>query len=213
MYAPHIVPGAEGRIAPGTGRISILHPPGNYTVRLTVGGTTRTQPLVVKKDPNTGGTEADIAAQTRVVSALRDELSSAAAAVSRIEAVRVQLEALARVASDTAARRQAAAFHQKLIDVEMNLVDLRLTGTGQDGVRFGSKLISKIGYLANGVASGDFKPTDQHLEVQQLLASELRSHLAAVNALMTGELAALNEQLRSRNLPVVVDRTAPRLVP
>ncbi len=55
----------------------------------------------------------------------------------------------------------------------MNLVDLRLTG-GQDGVRFGSKLIGKIDYLANGLASGDFKPTDQHLEVQKLIEGQLK---------------------------------------
>ena len=175
-----------------------MEPPGTYTVRLTVDGVSQTQQLVVRKDPNTGGTEADIAAQTQVVRALRDELNLAATAVSRIESARVQLEALPRLTTDTAARRAVDAMNRKLIDLEMNLVDLRQTGTGQDGVRFGSKLISKIGYLANGVASGDFKPTNQHLEVQQILAQELRTHLSALDALMTADLAALNEQLEAR---------------
>ena len=214
MYAPHITAGAEGRVAPGTGRVSILHPPGTYTVRLTVDGATQTQPLVVRKDPNSAGTEADIAAQTQVVSALRDELNTAAAAVSRIESARVQLEALPRLTTDTAMRRAAVAMNQKLVDLEMNLVDLRQTGGGQDGVRFGSKLISKIGYLANGMANGDFKPTNQHLEVQQILATDLRTHLAALNALMSGDLVALNEQLKAKNLAVIVDRgAATRLIP
>jgi len=213
MYAPHIVPGPEGRTAPGTGRLSILSPPGTYTVRLTVDGAVQTRPLEVRKDPGSGGTAADIAAQVAVVSALREELNTAAAAVGRIESARVQLEVLPRLTSDTAMRRAAAEMNRKLIDLEMNLVDLRQTGTGQDGVRFGSRLISKIGYLANGMATGDFKPTNQHLEVQQILATELRTHLGALNTLMATELAALNEQLKSRNLPVVVDRAAPRLVP
>jgi photosystem II stability/assembly factor-like uncharacterized protein len=209
MYNPHIVAGPEGRVAPGTGRISVLEPPGTYTVRLTVDGVSQTQQLVVRKDPNSGGTEADIAAQTRVVSALREELNTAAAAVHRIESARVQLETLPRLTTDTAARRSAEAMSQKLIEVEMNLVELRMTGAGQDAVRYGSKLISKIGYLANGIASGDFKPTDQHLEVQQLLGEQLRTHLAALNALMTGDLVALNDQLRAKNLPIIVDRGAP----
>jgi hypothetical protein len=175
---------------------------------------TQTQRLVVRKDPNSGGTEADIAAQNRVVSALREELNTAATAVHRIESARVQLEGLPRLTTDTAARRSAEAMNRKLIDVEMNLVELRMTGAGQDGVRYGSKLISKIGYLANGIASGDFKPTDQHLEVQQVLAEQLRTHLAALNALMTGDLTALNDQLRAKNLPIIVDQApAPRLVP
>jgi photosystem II stability/assembly factor-like uncharacterized protein len=214
MYAPHIVPGADGRVAPGTARLSILYPPGTYTVRLTVDGASQTQQLVVRKDPNSAGTEADIAAQIQVVSGLRDELNTAAAAVSRIESARVQLEALPRLTTDTAMRRAGAAMNQKLIDLELNLVDLRQTGAGQDGVRFGSKLIAKIGYLANGMSSGDFKPTNQHGEVQTILATELRTHLRTLDALMTTDLAALNEQLRSRNLPIIVDRGAgARLTP
>ena len=182
-------------------------------MRLTVDGVTQTQPLVVRKDPNSAGTEADIAAQIQVVSGLRDELNTAATAVGRIESARVQLEE-PRLTTDTAMRRAALAMSQKLIDLEMNLVDLRQTGAGQDGVRFGSKLISKIGYLANGMASGDFKPTNQHLEVQQILATELRTHLQTLNTLMTADLAALNDQLKAKNLPVIVDRgAAARLVP
>jgi hypothetical protein len=209
MYAPHIVAGTEGRVAPGTGRITILEPPGTYTVRLTVDGSSQTRQLAVRKDPNTGGTEADIAAQTTVVRSLREELNQAAAAVHRIEQARVQLEGLPRLTSDSSARQAADALNRKLIELEMNLVELRLTGAGQDGVRFGSKLISKIGYLANGLASGDFKPTNQHLEVQQILANELKTHLQALDALMARDLAALNEQLKSKDLPIIADRGAP----
>jgi hypothetical protein len=107
----------------------------------------------------------------------------------------------------------AAEMNRKLIDLEMNLVDLRQTGTGQDGVRFAAKLISKIGYLANGVAGGDFKPTNQHLEVQQILAAELRTQLQALNKLMSEDLVVLNDQLKSKNLPIIADRAAARLVP
>jgi hypothetical protein len=86
----------------------------------------------------------------------------------------------------------------------MNLVDLRLTGGGQDGVRFGSKLIAKLGYLANGISSSDFKPTDQHGEVQQLLNGQLREHLTALDALLAKDVVAFNELLKQRNVPNVV---------
>jgi photosystem II stability/assembly factor-like uncharacterized protein len=209
MYAPHIVPGPNGRAAPGTNQLSILAPPGNYTVRLTVGGVDQTQPLEVRKDPNSGGTEGDIAAQTTVLLALRNDLNQAADAVSRIEAARVQIDAIARTVDDTTVRRSAAALAQQLMDLEMNLVDLRLTGTGQDGVRFAAKLISKLGYLANGIGSSDFKPTNQHGEVQRLLNTELRTHLAALDGIIAKELAAFNELLKQRNVPNVIVRPRP----
>ena len=204
MYAAHVLAGPNGRVAPGTSTLSILAPPGAYTVKLTAGGVEQTQPLVVRKDPNSGGTEADIATQTRALVAIRNDLSAAADAVHGIEAARVQVDAIARVVDDATVKTAAQSLHQQLMDLEMNLVDLRQTGTGQDGVRFGSKLISKLGYLANGIASSDYPPTDQHAEVQRLLSGQLRTHLAAFDALLEKELAAFNELLKQRNVPNVV---------
>ena len=57
----HVPIGDDGwRPAGESGRVSPLAPPGEYTVRLTVGDQEFTQPLVVLKDPNSTGTEADI---------------------------------------------------------------------------------------------------------------------------------------------------------
>jgi hypothetical protein len=201
MYAPHIAVGPEGRVAPGTTRLSLLMPPGTYTVKLVVDGREHTQPLTVRKDPNSGGSEAEIAEQMRLLVAIRDDMNRAAEAVGRIESARVQLDALQRQVADADVRRAAAALGEKLVALEMELVDLRLTGAGQDGVRFGSKLIGKLGYLATGLAGGDFRPTDQQVEVQRLLAGQLVAHLAALDALVTGDLAALNRLLASRNIP------------
>jgi hypothetical protein len=50
------------RSAPGIGRLSVLMAPGSYTVRLTVDGQTFSQPLEVRKDPNSSATDQDIRA-------------------------------------------------------------------------------------------------------------------------------------------------------
>lgn len=83
------------------------------------------------------------------------------------------------------------------------MVDLRLTG-GQDGVRYASKLLSKINYLANGLASGDFKPTDQQLEVQKLIQAQVKELRTQVEGLRSRITAGFNDQLRSKNLPSIV---------
>jgi len=206
LYSPDIVPGPDGRPAPGTGRLSVLAPPGTYTVKLSVGGKEQSRPLVVRKDPNSGGTEADIEAQTRMLFDLRRDLNDAADAVNRIEIVRSQIEALVRLVDDAGIVKAGTDLNQRLIDLEMNLVDLRLTGAGQDGVRYASKLMGKINYLANGLASGEFKPTDQQAEVQKILAGQLREHLGQLDGLLSQELAAFNELLRKRNVPNIVVR-------
>src|SRR6185503_13614751 len=91
-YAPEIRVGPDGtRNAPGAPRISLLLPPGNYTVKLTAGNVERSQPLIVKKDPNSEGTEATIAEQMKMLTELRSDLDSAAAMVNQIEFIRAQL--------------------------------------------------------------------------------------------------------------------------
>lgn len=207
MYADHIVPGPEGRVAPGTNRLSILMPPGRYTVRLTVDGDTQSQPIEVRKDPNSAGTEAEIAEQVKALFGIKAQLNEAASAVNRVEAIRLQLRQVQRMA-DAEAAGQLRGFDAKLVDAEMKLVDLRQTGEGQDGVRFGSRLISKMGYLANGVATSDFQPTAQAVEVQGILGTDLKSALQAIDTAMK-ELAGINQMLEARGLPKIVDRPRP----
>ena len=121
----------------------------------------------------------------------------------------MSVPAARRTVDDSTVRRAAGTLVQQLMDLEMNLVDLRLTGGGQDGVRFAAKLISKLGYLANGMSASDHKPTDQHAEVRQLLNTELRTHLTTLDGLIAKELAAFNDLLKQRNVPNVVVRPRP----
>ncbi|MBW7933538.1 MAG: sialidase [Gemmatimonadaceae bacterium] len=211
-YAPYIAVGPEGRVAPGTSTLSFLVAPGTYTVKLVAGGVEQSRMLEVRKDPNTAGSEGEIAEQLRLLEAIRADLNTGASAVTRADLVRAQLAALKRVATDVEVQRAADALDAKLIDAEMPLVDLRLTGNGQDGVRFAAALLANLSYLANGLAGGDFRPTNQQVEVQVLLANEIKAKTAAIEALLSGDLGALNALLRAKNVPNVLGG-APPVVP
>ncbi len=204
MYAPHIRVGADGtRPAPGAGQNSMLMPPGVYTVKLSAGGRELTQSLTVRKDPNSGGTEEDIEAQTRMLVDVRTHLNTAVDMVNMIEGIRSQIEGLDRVTGDPAITKAAEEVNSQLMAVEMNLIDLRITG-GQDGVRYASKVIGKLNYLANGLASGDFKPTNQQLEVQKLIEGQLTELRAQVEGLRSRIASGFNDQLKNKNLPIIV---------
>lgn len=206
LYADHIEVGDDGRPAPGSRQISILMPPGRYTVRLLAGDQTHEQPLTVIKDPHSAGTEADIDAQVAFLDEVRSDFVAAGEAVHRVEAIRVQLSTLARFAEDQALADALSALEEKLVALQMNMVDLRLTGQGQDGVRFEAKLLQKIGYLTGGISVADFLPTDQEMEVKSRLQEMLREHLSALDALMEGDVADLNRMLQARGMLIVTDR-------
>ncbi|MGE0360720.1 MAG: WD40/YVTN/BNR-like repeat-containing protein [Vicinamibacterales bacterium] len=207
MYG-HELPLREDDTRPAAGvnpQIAILAPPGAYTVKLTIGGRDYTQPLTVRKDPHSAGSDADIAAQTTVLTTLRDGLNGGIDAVNQLEFMRAQVQSIQRTASDTEVRQMAAKVHDALSELEMNLYDLRITG-GQDGVRYAAKLLSRFSYLANGVSGSDFRPTDQHFEVAKLLGERLQTQLSQLRSTVDKDVAAFNELLRRHNAGQVVTR-------
>jgi hypothetical protein len=103
-------------------------------------------------------------------------------------------------------RKAADELDQKIVAVEGNLVELRVTGRGQDGVRWGSRLVQKFGYLANGLQSSDFKPTNQQLAVQKALEDRLKGLQGQFSDVLNREVAAFNDMLRRANLPSVVSQ-------
>ncbi|MEO7135841.1 MAG: sialidase [Vicinamibacterales bacterium] len=203
-YAPQVRVGADGtRPAPGAGQNTMLLPPGSYTVKLSAGGREVSQPLIVRKDPNSGGSDADVEAQSRMLVELRGSLNAAVDTVNQIEMMRSQIEALARLTNEPSVTKAADELNQQLMAVEMNLIDLRITG-GQDGVRYASKLVGKINYLAGGLSSADFKPTDQQLEAKKVIDDQLRGVQTQAAGLRTRVLSGFNDQLRTQNLPIIV---------
>ena len=203
-YAPEVRLGSDGwRAAPGVGRMSLLMPPGTYTVKLKVGGQEFTQPLVLRKDPNSGGSEEEIQAQYKAMLALQADLNAAADMVNQIESVRSQLQGL-RAVLPPEVRAGADSLDRKFSDVETNLHEVRVTGRGQDNIRWPTRLAGQISYLAQGIASSDFAPTTQQLDVQQLLEGQLKSVRAQLDGLLNQDLAQFNARLKERNVGNVV---------
>jgi hypothetical protein len=254
-YAPEVRNGPEGwRLAPDAGRMSVLLPPGTYTVKLVMPGAeanalglTLSRQLIVRKDPNSEGAESDINAQVAMLFELRKDLEAAADMVNQIEAIRSQLASITALlglseppasaggssgssepntgsagilpaasaqresqsgqpaSADYAAIKQPATdLDKKLIDIEDNLIQRRLTGQGQDSVRWPPKLLSKINYLASGLAGADFPPTAQHREVQAMFREQLTTLRHRLDEVLNKDLDAFNKQLRNRNIQNVI---------
>ena len=112
VYAPWMKPGPNGRrVRSG---LSIMEPPGTYTVKLTAGGKEYTQPLTVLKDPHSGGTVAGIQAQMAFLQKAQANLKVAGTMMNQLEVIRGQLENLpADEASNSTVKSAADALDQK----------------------------------------------------------------------------------------------------
>ena len=212
--APEVTLNAQGwRPAPGERRMSLLAPPGTYTVKLTVNGKDYTQPLKLIKDPHSNGTEGDIQIQTKMMTSLSGTMNTMADAVNQLESLRAQLlelkSALGTEEASAPIRSAADQLSDKLIAVEGELIQLKSTGRGQDDVRFSPKLISKISYLASGVESSDYQPTTQQVAVHDELKEQAGVQQQHLKLLLEKELADFNNLLRQRNVPNVISNNLP----
>jgi len=216
MYDEEFELSADGtRAAPDGGSMSVLMPPGHYTVKLIVGNASFTQPLEVRKDPSSAAALAEIHDQFRALVAIQRDAAATAEMLNTIESVRSQMQALKpQLASNTSAadvRSAGDALEQKFVDVESRILDLRLTGRGQDGVRWPVKLAGQLGYLASTIDDSDFAPTTQQREVAGILAKETRDVHSALQTLMSKDLANYNTMLRGKGLKTI-DVTIPQIV-
>jgi photosystem II stability/assembly factor-like uncharacterized protein len=206
FYVPDFPMGPQGwRTAPTLGRMNITVPPGSYTVKLTVGDKDyESHKINVIKDPHSTGTEADIAAQTQFVTGLRDEFEELSLALNRVEAVRGQLNNVVKelVNDDTGKqiRTSAQQLNDKLVVVESKLLQMRLTGRGQDDVRWTPMVMQKIDYLVSEVSSSDFAPTTQQVQVAQILKQQGDEAQHDINQIMSTDVASFNNLLRERNI-------------
>jgi DNA repair exonuclease SbcCD ATPase subunit len=206
--------------------MSILLPPGNYTVKLLVGGRELSQPLIVKKDPNSTGTEADIAAQNEMLSELRRNLDTAADMINQIEIIRSQLNSITTIltartdssASDGSGgsdsstqyadlKSAANTLDAKLVEIEDDLIQRKLTGQGQDSVRWPPKLLTKINYLASGLAGADFGPTNQQREVHAQFKQQLATLRNRLDEVLSRDVSAFNRRLQENRIQNVITST------
>ena len=217
LYAPDIRVGpdgvreSEGGFGAGGGGMTILQAPGTYSVKLSVGGRDYTQPLTVRKDPHSAGTEADIAEQQRMLLDVRRDLDTTVDAINGTEMIRNQIaHVMTMMEENSELKRAARELDQKLAAAEGTLVELRATGRGQDGVRWGSRLVQKFSYLGNGLAGGDFKPTNQQLAVHKDLQDRLKKSQSQIGDVMSRDVGAFNDMLRRASLPALATAPPPR---
>ena len=176
--------------------------PGRYAVRLTVHGRAQTQSFVLRPDPRSSATPADLAAQFALLTRIDDTIGAANNAVRTIRSVRAQLSARASQLGD--ARGAATALDDSLSAIEQAIYQVR-TRASEDPLNFPIGLNDKLAELAAYTGAGAARPTGQDYAVFAELATRLHAQLLRLHAAL-GALAGINAALgKAGASPVVAD--------
>ncbi|MFN8583367.1 MAG: hypothetical protein U0163_20620 [Gemmatimonadaceae bacterium] len=208
LFTPEMRYPPEGKSSPSIGRGSWMVAPGTYTVKVKVGDNEQSQSVVVKKDPNSGGSEAEIVAQNAMVKEVSTDLNSAVDMVNSLEIVRSQVLTLKATLGDDDktkdVRNEVDSLEKKLVAVEEQLTQMRVTGRGQDQLRWPYKIGEKLIYLGGQVTGSDFGPTQSQKDVQTQLHADLAKVKAQFDAVMSKDVEAFKQMLRSKNIQNVI---------
>jgi photosystem II stability/assembly factor-like uncharacterized protein len=181
--------------------------PGKYTVKLTVGSQSQSQPLEIVIDPRVKNVnESDLQKQFELLMQVRDANTELHRGVNQIRELRAQLKVLQqRFESDPKMKpvlEQAEALDKKMTPVEERLIQVNMKGS-EANLAFPNMLNEQYDSFRSSIESGDYAPTQQQYEVAKMLRGQLDQQLAAWKQIMSTDVPAFNELVKKSDVPVL----------
>jgi hypothetical protein len=188
--------------------------PGRYTVRMTIGTQTQTQPFEVVRDMMISASDADLVEGTKAQVRVRDALNATADMTNRIEVVRKQIEDLLK------ANKGKDELEKPLMDLDRKVRDVELIMLSNHDMYSDDKwyveayhlyqnliwLNGVIGFGAGDVAGGaEYRPTAAALQWIVDCEKELAGARAGLDRIVNTDLPAFNAAMAGK-LPVIKDK-------
>ncbi|HEV2352209.1 MAG TPA: glycoside hydrolase [Terriglobia bacterium] len=189
-------------------------PPGQYTVKLTVGTRTFTQSLVVKMDPRVKTSAAGLAQKFALETKIMESMKKVEAGRQKVRAQRAELRNVMQelMKGATAApkidprteetRRAIAELDEKAAGFEGAASGRRFAGGGPNPQSF-SRLNQELNRVLELVDGADAAPTVQMEEALTALKVEIDTLNASWAEFEKRDLPTLNQKLRAAKLPAV----------
>jgi hypothetical protein len=202
---PIQIPGA---FYSGTGPKGPLALPGDYQVKMTVDGKSRTVSLKVVIDPRNRGSEPALQKQFALSTQVNDHISQLHQTVNEIRDLRAQIKTLHNRFSDDERLKGALAaaddLEKKMSDVEKEVIQVNMKGS-EANLAFPSMLNERFDAFSHTIDTGDSnEPTKSQLDVFQTLRQQLNDQLAKWSQIKSQDVAKVSDMIKGANLPGLV---------
>jgi hypothetical protein len=190
-----------------------MAPPGNYQVRLAVGGKTiATEKFRLIPNPQVKGvTAADYAEQFRFLRKVESRFSEANDAVKTSRYVKSEVEdRRGKIPAEVKAQFDihANALEQSLNSVEDSVYQTK-SRSSQDPLNYPIRINNKLGALMGVAGSSDGRPTKQTYEVFEELNLDLDRELSRMKSAISDHLVPLNSILKAAGLKPITTTPPP----
>jgi photosystem II stability/assembly factor-like uncharacterized protein len=178
-------------------------PPGRYAVRLSAGGRTLTQPLLVEKDPRVPASDADLVRQFELARRVEADRVRVAVALGQAAALRKQAQALSPKASGVAAAA-LAEFEKRLVPVagpDVSPEQFYLLADAEPTSLL--RLTVVLSRFQGSVESADAAPTPDAVTGFGQRRDAVEQGLSGWRAFLGAELPKTNRALEAAGLPAL----------
>src|SRR6266496_2647647 len=200
---PIQIPGA---FYSGVGPKGPLALPGDYQVKLTVGGKSQTALLHLAIDPRTKGSEAALQKQFHLAMQVNERISPLHQAVNEIRDLRSQIQTLHKRFGDDQRLKPALTaaddLDHKMSEIEQKLIQVNMKGS-EGNLAFPDMLNERFETFSHTIESGDTEPTQGQLNVFQMLSSQLEEQLKKWAQLKAEDVPKVSELIKQANLPAL----------
>jgi photosystem II stability/assembly factor-like uncharacterized protein len=180
--------------------------PGSYKVRVTVAGITEEQPFEILADPRSGASKQAFDQQFAFVQSVGAKLTEAHRAIREIRNVRAQMKALTADLPKgdlfKAIKDRAANLDSIMTRVEEALYQTK-NRSSQDPLNFPVRLNDKLANLMGLAVDGDFPPTQQAMEVREMLFRQTDEQLNLWKTIKETDLPVLNRMVRESGVDLI----------
>ena len=178
--------------------------PGTYRTRLIAGDDSLEVTFELRKDPRSSSSVADLQEQFEFLIGIRDKLTETHEAIKEIRELRTQIRRITGNMDEehAAITDSAKALIQKITEIEETLYQTK-NQSRQDPLNFPIRLNNKLAAVGGNASIGDFRPTDQAIEVRDNLVMLIDAELEKLQSIIETDVPALNAMIRQANIPAI----------
>jgi photosystem II stability/assembly factor-like uncharacterized protein len=181
--------------------------PGDYTVRVTLGGKSQTVPLHLAIDPRMNGADPALQKQFTLSMQVNDRISQLHQAVNEIRDLRSQIQTLHKRFGDDqrlkSALDAADALDHKMSEIEQKLIQVNMKGS-EGNLAFPNMLNEQFDTFSHTIDRSDTEPTKPQLDVFQTLSAQSDEQIRKWAQLKSDEVPKVSELIRQANLPALI---------
>ncbi len=197
----------DGMILWGGGVNGPLALPGQYKATLKYDKDSLTVPFKILKDPRTSSSIDDLKDQFDFLISVRDKLTDTHKAIKQIRNIRKQIkdvgERIKEQKNVDELKKFVEVINKKITAVEEALYQTK-NKSPQDPLNYPIRLNNKLASLGSSVANGDFRPTDQAMELKKELFEEIDIELIKLKDVVENDISKLNKLIDEANVPAVI---------